>query len=48
MKNIKIATAQFENKSGDKKYNLATIEKLTEKAAAQSVWLEKEQDNEKK
>jgi predicted amidohydrolase len=37
MENIKIATAQFENKSGDKKYNLATIEKLTEKAAAQGA-----------
>ena len=37
MKKIKIATAQFENKSGDKKYNLATIEKLAEKAAQKGV-----------
>ena len=33
MENLKIATAQFENKSGDKLYNLSVIEKLTEKAA---------------
>lgn len=33
MKNLKIATAQFENKSGDKNYNLSVIEKLSEKAA---------------
>lgn len=33
MNNIKIATAQFENKSGDKAYNLNTIEKLAKKAA---------------
>jgi Predicted amidohydrolase len=37
MENIKIATAQFENKSGDKQYNLATIEKLAEKAAQQGA-----------
>ena len=37
MKKIKIATAQFENKSGDKKYNLATIEKLVEKAAREGA-----------
>lgn len=30
---MKIATAQFENKSGDKNYNLSVIEKLAEKAA---------------
>jgi predicted amidohydrolase len=36
MKNIKISTAQFENRSGDKKYNLSVIEKLAEKAAAES------------
>jgi len=36
MKNIKISTAQFENRSGDKKYNLFVIEKLAEKAAAES------------
>jgi len=34
MENIKIATAQFEHKSGDKNYNLGIIEKLSEKAAA--------------
>jgi 5-aminopentanamidase len=33
MENIKIATAQFENKSGDKHYNLNSIEKLTAEAA---------------
>lgn len=33
MQNLKIATAQFENKSGDKVYNLAIIEKLAAQAA---------------
>jgi predicted amidohydrolase len=33
MKNLKIATAQFENKSGDKNYNLSLIEKLSQRAA---------------
>jgi predicted amidohydrolase len=33
MRNIKIATAQFENKSGDKDYNLSVIEKLSNVAA---------------
>lgn len=33
MKNLKIATAQFENKSGDKTYNLSIIEKLSREAA---------------
>jgi predicted amidohydrolase len=33
MKNLKIATAQFENKSGDKSYNLIVIEKLSREAA---------------
>ena len=33
MKNIKISTAQFENKSGDKSYNLSVIDKLAKKAA---------------
>jgi len=33
MKKLKISTAQFENKSGDKKYNLSVIEKLSQKAA---------------
>ncbi len=37
MKNIKIATAQFENKSGDKIYNLDVIEKLSSKAAQQGA-----------
>ena len=32
--NIKISTAQFENRSGDKDYNLSVIEKLTKQAAA--------------
>lgn len=35
MNPIKISTAQFENKSGDKKYNLQVIERLTEKAASE-------------
>lgn len=33
MNKIKISTAQFENKSGDKKYNLSVIERLSEKAS---------------
>ncbi len=33
MKKIKISTAQFENKSGDKNYNLSVIERLSENAA---------------
>ncbi len=33
MEKIKIATAQFENKSGDKIYNLSIIRQLTKKAA---------------
>lgn len=33
MQNLKIATAQFEHKSGDKTYNLAIIEKLSRRAA---------------
>jgi predicted amidohydrolase len=33
MKNLIISTAQFENKSGDKHYNLSIIEKLSEKAS---------------
>lgn len=32
---IKISTAQFENKSGDKEYNLSVIEKLAQKAASE-------------
>jgi predicted amidohydrolase len=35
MNPIKVATAQFENKSGNKDYNLSVIEKLAEKAAAE-------------
>jgi predicted amidohydrolase len=34
MEKLKISTAQFENCSGDKTYNLSVIEKLTKKAAA--------------
>ncbi len=37
MENLKIATAQFENKSGDKIYNLSVIEKLSEKAAREGA-----------
>ncbi len=33
MDSIKISTAQFENKSGDKSYNLSVIERLAKKAA---------------
>lgn len=33
MDKIKISTAQFENKSGDKNYNLSVIERLSEKAS---------------
>lgn len=34
MEKIKISTAQFENKNGDKKYNLGIIEELSARAAA--------------
>jgi predicted amidohydrolase len=37
MEKIKIATAQFENKSGDKEYNLRVIDRLSEKAAAEGA-----------
>jgi predicted amidohydrolase len=37
MEKIRIATAQFENKSGDKSYNLSVIEQLSEKAAKQGA-----------
>jgi len=37
MEKIKIATAQFENKSGDKVYNLSVIERLAAKAAAEGT-----------
>ncbi len=33
MENLKIATAQFENRSGDKQYNLTIIDQLSKKAA---------------
>ncbi|WP_306353024.1 nitrilase family protein [Flavobacterium sp. '19STA2R22 D10 B1'] len=35
MDKMKISTAQFENKSGDKNYNLSIIEKLAKSAAAE-------------
>lgn len=35
MKKLKISTAQFENKSGNKEYNLSVIDKLAAKAAAE-------------
>jgi len=35
MRQIKIATAQFENKSGDKAYNLSVIDRLSKKAASE-------------
>ncbi|MFA6082877.1 nitrilase family protein [Mucilaginibacter sp.] len=37
MENLKIATAQFEHKSGDKAYNLSAIKKLSAKAAAKGA-----------
>jgi 5-aminopentanamidase len=37
MKDIKIATAQFENRNGDKQFNLDKIAVLTEKAAGQGA-----------
>jgi predicted amidohydrolase len=37
MENLKIATAQFENKSGDKAYNLSVIKQLAAKAASQGA-----------
>ncbi len=37
MKNLKIATAQFENKSGDKAHNLSIIRKLAGKASAEGA-----------
>lgn len=37
MDKIKISTAQFENKSGDKDYNLAVIEKLAKRAAKEGA-----------
>ncbi|MBL7763057.1 MAG: nitrilase family protein [Chitinophagaceae bacterium] len=37
MEPIKIATAQFENKSGDKKYNLSVIDAISQKAGAEGA-----------
>ncbi len=37
MENIKIATAQFEHRGGDKEYNLSVIKKLSAKASAQGA-----------
>jgi predicted amidohydrolase len=37
MEAIKVATAQFEHKSGDKEYNLQTIEQLSAKAATEGA-----------
>ena len=37
MRSLKIATAQFENKSGDKEYNLNTIDRLSGQAAAEGA-----------
>jgi predicted amidohydrolase len=37
MQNLKIATAQFEHRSGDKIYNLSVIETLSEKAAKEGA-----------
>jgi len=37
MQKIKISTAQFENKSGDKEYNLSVIDKLSRQAASEGA-----------
>jgi len=37
MENIKIATAQFEHKSNDKKYNLSIIDKMSKEAAGKGA-----------
>jgi predicted amidohydrolase len=37
MDKLKIATAQFENRSGDKMYNLSVIDKLSQKASAEGA-----------
>ena len=37
MQNIKISTAQFENRSGDKEYNLSVIDQLSEKAVSEGA-----------
>jgi predicted amidohydrolase len=36
-KNLAVSTAQFENRSGDKQYNLSVIEKLTKQAAGKGA-----------
>lgn len=35
MHNLKISTAQFEHRSGDKNYNLSVIDQLSQKASAE-------------
>jgi len=37
MNNLRVATAQFENKSGDKNYNLSVIDKLAAKASREGA-----------
>lgn len=37
MENLKIATAQFEHRSGDKEYNLSVIDQLSRQAAAEGA-----------
>lgn len=37
MEKLRIATAQFENKSGDKSYNLSIIDQLAQKAASENA-----------
>ena len=37
MENLKIATAQFEHKSGDKEYNLNVIETLSHRASMEGA-----------
>jgi len=37
MQNLKIATAQFENKSGDKAFNLAVIDSMAQQASAEGA-----------
>lgn len=37
MKSLKVATAQFENKSGDKEYNLSVIDSLSRKAVSEGA-----------
>ncbi|MES1217418.1 MAG: nitrilase family protein [Bacteroidota bacterium] len=37
MKNLKIATAQFEHKSGDKPYNLSVIDKISQQASLEGA-----------